>query len=122
MVYRSERLIFVPAFDLDISRSQSAEGNDKGTCQSGIRDQRNVEVDCTASDRVVVVQLILRQVFRDVNHQIDLLLLDVVQRVGLLFLIGPVQNRRMNAIQFEELSGTLGCEDVVSAVLQSFGG
>ena len=115
------RLIFVPAFDLDVFRCQSAEGDDKGTCQTGIRDQWNVEVDRTASNRVVVVQLIFRQVLWNVDNQIDLLLLDVIQRIGLLFLIGPMQNGRMDTVQLEEFSSTLGCEDVVSATLKRFG-
>ena len=82
-------LVFVPALDLDVLLVELAERRDKGARQSSVRDERNVEVDRAAANRVVVAELGLRQVLRDIDHQIDLLLLDVGQRVG-----APARARR----------------------------
>lgn len=81
-------LVFVPALDLDVLLVELAERRDKGARQSGVRDERNVEVDRAAANRVVVAELGLRQVLRDVDYQIDLLLLDGRSACWLLALVG----------------------------------
>ena len=50
-------LIFVPAFDLDITWLQKAEGHDKRIGQVGIGDEGNIEIYRSTADEVIVVEL-----------------------------------------------------------------
>ena len=111
-------LIFVPAFYVDILSIYAAESIDKGACQPGIGDERNVEVYCSATYGVVVVQLVCRKVFRNIDHQIYLLLLDIVERIGFFGRIRPVKNFGCDSVLFEKFSCPFGCLEVVSFILK----
>ena len=52
-------LVLIPALDLDVVDGHCAEGADEGCRKTGIRDERNVEVDCCAADVVAVGEFLV---------------------------------------------------------------
>ena len=71
-----------PAADGEPILSHLTNGHDECRGQTGVGEQRNVEVDGRAADLVSVVQLAARLVLRNVYDQIDLLVAYVVYHVG----------------------------------------
>lgn len=47
-------LIFLPALDLNVLDLHLAEGFDESTCQTGIRNQRDIMIDGTATNLVAI--------------------------------------------------------------------
>ena len=75
ILHNRTELIFLPSLDLDVSLLHVAECLDEGTCQTGVRHQRNVMVDRGATDLVTVGQLTSGLVLRDIDNQIYLMFL-----------------------------------------------
>lgn len=80
--------VFIPALNRDITNIHFAESIDKGTCQPGIGDERDVKIDGISSNPVAVSKFAFAQVFGDVDNQVDFLFPDIVQ--GIRFHVGFV--------------------------------
>ena len=103
MTINSHRLILVPALNLQILHLQRAEGLNKRLRQPRIRQQGHTKIHGRAADFVVVIQLAFRQVFGDINDQVNFLLLQIRQHVGLLQIIGPEEQAAGDAVFGEEM-------------------
>ena len=66
-------LILRPRLDAQVVHRHRAEGIDEGAGQTGVGDERNVEVDGRTAYLVAVTQLARRQVLGDVDHHVDFL-------------------------------------------------
>ena len=82
-------LILIPALDLDVVDRHCAECTDEGCCQTRICDQRNVVVNGCTANVVSVCELLVREVLRDVDHQVELLVCEHLHR--LLVLAGKLR-------------------------------
>ena len=71
----------LPALDLEILQLLFAEGLDEGGSQTRIGDERNIVVDSTATDLVAVGQLAFRVVLRNVDNQVELMIVNHVHHI-----------------------------------------
>ena len=90
--------IFVPALNLNILHSHIAECSDKGRSQSRIGQKRDIKVDSTTANRIVVTQFTLGGIFRYVDYQIELFVRKHGFYIQIAFLIGPAYCSGFNAI------------------------
>ena len=95
--------IFLPALDFDIIHCQCTECMDKGTCQTCIRNQRNIQINRCPANFIPIRQFPCGKVARDIHYQVNLLLMQHLKRLG--FLPGftrPIDQCAGNAIFLKE--------------------
>ena len=116
-------LVLVPALDGDVVLAHLAEGADERGGQSRVGDERDVEVDGGAADLVAVAQLALLKRAGDVDHHVDLPLVDELQGVGeLALLAGLAHAGRGDAVVLKEFVGAGGGIELVALAVQHHGG
>ncbi len=74
-------LVLVPTLDLDIVEGHRAEGADEGGGEAGVGDKRDIEVDGGSTDVVSVGQLLVGEVLRDVDHEVEFLVCEHLHRL-----------------------------------------
>ena len=106
-----EILVLIPALDLDVVDGHRAECADEGCGQTGIRDERDVEVYGCTTDIVSVGQLLVREVLRNVDHQVELLVGEHVHSCLVLAC-------KLRILRLTRPDDTLGRDAVLSKVLR----
>ena len=79
-------LIGTPRLDVDVLGLHRTESTDEGGGQTAVGDKRDVEVDGRTADLVAVGELVDGEILRNVDHHVDLLLVEHVE--GLRLLVG----------------------------------
>ena len=78
-------LILFPALDGNIINGHRTESIDKCTCQTGVRYQRNVQVDSRATYFISIIQFSCGQVLRDIDYHVNLLTMKHFQCLRMAF-------------------------------------
>ena len=105
--------IFLPALDLNILLTHRAEGIDKGAGEPGVRDERDVMVDCRAANLITIGQLTLAVVFRNIDHQLEHVLAKHIHDVQFALFVRPADSRCLNAVIVEELRRSVRRIDMI---------
>ena len=113
------RSILVPGLYLDGIGAQRGEGADKCRCQAGVGEQGYVEVDGRAAYDVAAGNLGRAEVAGDVDHQVDVVAVQDVERCGLAFLAGLVHAGGLHAVFLQEALCALGGVDAVVDILNT---
>ena len=100
--------VFIPALNFQVINIILTECVNKGAGQAGIRDQGYIIIYGASSDPVIVIKFILAMMLGNVDHKINFLLLDVINGIGLLIFIGPIQNGRIDAVLAVKIMGAFG--------------
>src|SRR5215471_4622956 len=95
--------IFLPALDLEIVRSLAAQGFNKTLRQLQVGNKGNSQVYCLTPDRVIIGELVLLGVLRQIDHQIDLPLAQVFCRIGTLRLERPMQHGGFDTVRLVKI-------------------
>ena len=72
-------LIGTPRLDVDVLGLHRAESADESGGQTAVGDKRDVEVDGRTADLVAVGELVDGEILRNVDHHVDLLLVEHVE-------------------------------------------
>ena len=97
-------LILRPALDCDAFYRHVAESADEGAGKATVRDERDVEVDGGTAYLVTVGQLTGRKVLRDVDHHVNLMVVEHVEGLRLTVFRRPVDGSVGYAV-FRKISG-----------------
>ena len=103
-------LILFPAFNCNFSDVNFAESVYESACQTGICNKRNVKIDSVTTNLITILQLALRKVFRDVNHQIKLLLTNHIQTIWLIARVWPSNECIFNTTLGKEFRCSFSCK------------
>ena len=98
-----------------------AEGVDEGGCESGIGEQRHIEVDSASAHMVAhIVRRVGDDILGDTHHQLDGLAMEQVERLGMTFLSGLIDRDIRHSRLVEELAGAAGSIDSEAFANQLF--
>ena len=102
--------ILIPRLDLEVVDAGGAEGADESGGQTGIGEEGDVEVYGCPSDLVAVGKFQSREVFRDIDHHINLFVLNHFQswfesslEIRIVTLAWPEHLRRRNTVLYKIL-------------------
>ena len=126
--FSKRQSILLPRTDVDVIERHGAEGADEGRGQTTVGDKGHVQVDGGTADLVTVGELVGGEILGDVDHHVDLVVVEHVEGGGhylpysLLGFAGPEDAGVLDSVLGEIAGGAAGGKELVAMGSKHAGG